>query len=175
MLSGVNRGSSWAEDPGEGAGNLPESALGAYTSGLHVDWQIPVGFDADGAAVWLLSLMSGLMGAWWRIRSLVFLHQVQGFSLVVLVIFGPIVGGVILMTKLVGTGSFDLAVAIVLFLVRDRLSRGLSSGEREEGGLFLRSRLLMAFTKVLIFWVLYVMSVAYWNGVRSSCPAEFVE
>ena len=50
LLFGVNGGSPWAEDPAEGAGNLLESALGAYTSGLLVDWQMPVGFDADGAA-----------------------------------------------------------------------------------------------------------------------------
>ena len=36
--------------PAEGAGNLLECALGAYTSGLLVDWQLPVGFDAEGAA-----------------------------------------------------------------------------------------------------------------------------
>ena len=35
----------------------------------------------------LQSLMSGLMGAWWRMRSLVLL-QVQGFLPVVQVVFG---------------------------------------------------------------------------------------
>ena len=50
LLSGVNRGSPWAENPGEGVGNLLECALGAYTSGLLLDWQLPVGFDAGGAA-----------------------------------------------------------------------------------------------------------------------------
>ena len=56
------------------------------------------------------------------------LHQVRFFLLVVLVIFGPIVGGDILMMMLEGSGSFGLAVAFVLFLVRYRLFRGLSSG-----------------------------------------------
>ena len=115
---------SWAEDPAEGAGNLLESALGAYTSGLLVDWLLPVGFDADGAAGRV-----AVEPDVWTDESLVedkvsggFLHQVQGFSLIVLVIFGPIVGGVILMKKLVGTGSFGLAVVIVLFLDLYRLS-----------------------------------------------------
>ena len=133
-----------------------QCALGACASGLLVDWQLPVGFDAEGAAgrvaaepdVWT-------DGSLLRIRSLVLLHQVQGFLLVVLVIFGPIVGGVILMMTLVGTGSFGLAVAVVLFLVRYILYSGLSSGRS-----FLHFRLLMAFTYVLIIWVLYVMSVA---------------
>ena len=48
-LSGVNRGSLWAENPAEGAGNLLESALGAKTSDLLVDWQLPLGFDAESA------------------------------------------------------------------------------------------------------------------------------
>ena len=50
MLSGVNRGSPWAEDPAEGAGNMLEMAFGARTSDLLVDWQLPVGFGAEGAA-----------------------------------------------------------------------------------------------------------------------------
>ena len=46
--------------PTQGAGNLLECALGSYTSGVIVEWQLPdgferklqlpVGFDADGAA-----------------------------------------------------------------------------------------------------------------------------
>ena len=50
LLSGANGGSAWAVNPAEGAGNLLECALGAYTSGLLAGWQLPVGFDADGAA-----------------------------------------------------------------------------------------------------------------------------
>ena len=50
LLSGRNGGSPWAEDPAVGAGNLLECALGRYTSGLLDDWQLPVGFDAEGAA-----------------------------------------------------------------------------------------------------------------------------
>ena len=56
-----------------------------------------------------------------------FLHQVQGFSLVVLVIFGLTVGGAILMMMLVGTMSFGLAAAIAPFPVLHSLSRELSS------------------------------------------------
>ena len=50
LLSGVDGASPWAEDPVDGAGNLLEYALGPYTSGLFDDWQLPVGFDAEGAA-----------------------------------------------------------------------------------------------------------------------------
>ena len=50
FLSGVNRGFPWAEPPAEGAGNLHECALGPDTSGLLGDLQLPVGFDAEGAA-----------------------------------------------------------------------------------------------------------------------------
>ena len=49
MLSGVNGGSPWAEDPADGAGDLLECALGSYTSGLHAEWQFPVGIEAGGA------------------------------------------------------------------------------------------------------------------------------
>ena len=50
MLSGANGSSPWAENPAEGAGNLLECALGSYTSGLLSGWQMPVEFDAKGAA-----------------------------------------------------------------------------------------------------------------------------
>ena len=46
-------GQSWFSlggESAEGAGNLFESALGAKTSGLLVDWQLPLGFDAEVAA-----------------------------------------------------------------------------------------------------------------------------
>ena len=39
-----------AEDPAEGDGYLLECALGSYTSGLLAEWQLPVEFDAEGAA-----------------------------------------------------------------------------------------------------------------------------
>ena len=161
LLSGVNRGTPWAEDPAEGAGNLLESALGAYTSGLLAEWPLPAGFGADGAA--------GRVAAEpdvWTDGSLVkdkvsgASSSGSGFFTGNAVIFGLIGGGAILMMMLVGTGSSGLAVAIVLFLVRYKLSRGLSSGVS-----FLLSRLLMAFTLVLIIWVLYVMSVAYWTAM----------
>ena len=50
LLSGVNGGSPRAESPGEGACNLLECALGPETSGYLDVWQLPVGFDAEGAA-----------------------------------------------------------------------------------------------------------------------------
>ena len=52
LLSWVNGGSPWAESPAKGAGNLLECALGPYTSGLLEEWQMPVGFDAEGRDVW---------------------------------------------------------------------------------------------------------------------------
>ena len=51
MLSGVNRGSPWALNHAEGASNLLESALGSYTSAFLLDWRLPVGFDAESAAL----------------------------------------------------------------------------------------------------------------------------
>ena len=50
LLSGVNGGSPWAENPAEGAGNMFECALGPHTSGILEDWQLLVGIDAEGAA-----------------------------------------------------------------------------------------------------------------------------
>ena len=50
MLSGVNGGSPWAGNPAEGAANLLECALGSCASGLLAEWQLPTGFDAQGAA-----------------------------------------------------------------------------------------------------------------------------
>ena len=65
LLSGMNHGSPWAEDPAEGAGNLLECALGAcilatlWTGSCRWGLMLKVLLG-----VWLLSLMSGLMGAW---------------------------------------------------------------------------------------------------------------
>ena len=42
--------SPWAESPLEGASNLLECALGRYSSDALTEWQLPVGFDAEGAA-----------------------------------------------------------------------------------------------------------------------------
>ena len=50
LLSGVNGGSPWAASPREGACNLLECALGRYSSGMLMEWQLPVGFDAEGAS-----------------------------------------------------------------------------------------------------------------------------
>ena len=43
-------GSPWAASPREGACNLLECALGRYSSDALKEWQLPVGFDAEGAA-----------------------------------------------------------------------------------------------------------------------------
>ena len=51
MLSGTNGGSPWALNHAEGASNLLESALGSYTSAFLLDWRLPVGFDAESAAL----------------------------------------------------------------------------------------------------------------------------
>ena len=51
MLSGVNRGSPWALNHAESAGNLLESALGSYTSAFLLHWHLPGGFDAESAAL----------------------------------------------------------------------------------------------------------------------------
>ena len=40
----------WAESPREGACNLLECALGRYSSDALTEWQLPVGFDAEGAS-----------------------------------------------------------------------------------------------------------------------------
>ena len=50
LLSGVNRGSPWAQTPAEGAVNLLECALGRYSSGQLSEWRLPAGFDVEGAA-----------------------------------------------------------------------------------------------------------------------------
>ena len=41
LLSGVNGGSPWAENPAEGAGNQHECALGPHSSSLLAEWQLP--------------------------------------------------------------------------------------------------------------------------------------
>ena len=80
------------------------------------------------------NLMSGLMGAWFRRRSLV-LRRRDFFLLVFPVNFGLLLGGAIWMMSWEGTRTLGLAVVTVLFLVRYRLFRWLSSG-----GSFLRFR-----------------------------------
>ena len=129
LLSGVNGGSPWAENPAEGRGDLLECALGPYTSGLLVEWQLRDVFDALGTAKRVAAEPHV-----WTDGSLVE-DKVSGasslgsfFLLVVLVIFGPIVGGAILMMMLAVTGQLSPAVFMVLFLVFYRLFRGLSSG-----------------------------------------------
>ena len=91
LLSGVNRGSPWAENSAEGVGNLLECALRACTSGLPFDCRRDLMLEVL-LGVCQMNLMSGLMGAWFRIRSLVLRHR-DGFLLVFLVNFGLIVGG----------------------------------------------------------------------------------
>ena len=109
---------------------------------------------------YLMSLMSGLMVALFKIRSQVFHLWGRVFSLVFLVSFGMNGGGAILMTMLVEKGPTDLAVVTVLFLVLCRLCREQSSWV---------SFLLVVFTLVRTIWVLCV------NGNVGSCPAELVK
>ena len=51
LLSGANLGSPWAQDLSQGAGNLLESALGSSSSVSSLHWRLPVGFDAETAAL----------------------------------------------------------------------------------------------------------------------------
>ena len=50
LLSRVNMGAPWVASPRQGACNLLECALGRYSSDALTEWQLPVGFDAEGAA-----------------------------------------------------------------------------------------------------------------------------
>ena len=75
--------------------------------------------------MWLLRLMSGLMGAWWRMKSLVLVRQVRASSRIVLVFSGRIVGGAIWMMTWVETCQLGLAVVFVLCLVLCSLSKEL--------------------------------------------------
>ena len=50
LLSGVNSGSPWAQSPAEGAGNILECSLGRYSFSQLSEWQLPAGFDVEGAA-----------------------------------------------------------------------------------------------------------------------------
>ena len=51
LLSGTNGGSPWALTPDEGAVHILECALGKYSSGQLIEWQLPADFDVDGAAL----------------------------------------------------------------------------------------------------------------------------
>ena len=139
MLSGVNGGSPWADDPAEGAGNLLECALGPYTSGLLTEWQLPVEFDAVGAA----SRVPGVPHVWF-------------FLLIFLVASGLEGAGVNWMMMWVKAELRGLAVVSALFLVLIRLFRELSFGVS-----FLHCRLLMLRTLV---WIILV-----WCGILGVC------
>ena len=106
-------------NPAEGAGNLLECALGSCSSGLLEELQLPGVFDAEGAT----ERVAGEPDVWTDGSSVE--DKVSGasssgsvfFFRVVLVVFGKIVGGAILMMILVVTGPLGLPVVIVLFLV----------------------------------------------------------
>ena len=51
LLSGANLGSPWAQDLSQGAGSLLECALGSYSDAPLLGWRLPVGFDAEVAAL----------------------------------------------------------------------------------------------------------------------------
>ena len=79
----------------DGAGNLLECALGPYTSGLLDDWQLPVGFDAEGAAE-RVTVEPDVWTDGSLVEDKVSDASSSGFRfffLVVLVSFGVIVGG----------------------------------------------------------------------------------
>ena len=105
---------------------------------------------------WLLSLMSGLLGAWWRIRSLV--HLLLGLVAlpIAAVVFGRIGGGAIWMKVLMRMLLLGLVEVFVLFLVLCSLFKGLSSGV-----LFLLSKLMMGSILGLTI-LLFGMLAASW-------------
>ena len=90
---------------------------------------------------WLLSLMSGLMGAWWGTRSLVHLLLELVALPIAAVVFGRIGGGVIWMRMFGRMPLLAPVVAFVLYQVHCSLFRGLNSGV-----LFLLYNLLVLFT-----------------------------
>ena len=117
------------QSPREGASHLLECSLGRYFSDVLMGWQLPVGYDAEGAARRvLLSLMSGLMGAWGRTRSPVPPLLVRVVLFIAPVIFGPVGGGVIWMRMLVTMSLLAPVVAFVLYLVLCSLFKGLNFG-----------------------------------------------
>ena len=161
LFSGVNGGSPWAENLPEGAGNLLECALGSYTSGLLTEWQLPVEFDATGAASRVPDEPHVWMGAWFRIRSrvpvllgLVFFTHLPGR------LFSLDGDGAIWMMMLVKAGSIGLAVVTALFLVFLRLFREWIFGCYSSS-----AGLPMVLSLVLTICVLCVMSVACWMAI----------
>ena len=72
--------------------------------------------------------MSGLVGAWWKIWSLVPVHQVEVSSRVAQVLFGQIEGGATLMMPFEGQCLSGLVVAFGLCLVLCSLFRELCFG-----------------------------------------------
>ena len=127
LLSGANLGSPWAGDLSHGAGNLLECALGSYSSSPLLDWRLPVGFDAEAAALQVAPEPDV-----WTDGSLVEdrLSTVSssgaGFST------GHGVLGVKLMMAIRGTRVLLVVVGTVLFLAPCSQFNGLSCG-----GLFL--------------------------------------
>ena len=138
LLSGVNGGSPWAENPAEGAGNLLECALGSCTSGLLAEWQLPVVFGAEGAA--------GRVAAEpdvWSEGSLV-QDKVSGASSSGSG-FSHHPGQLWAHRRWGHLDDDDIGGDRILFLVLCRLFRDKSSGV-----LFLLFRLLIAFTLELV-------------------------
>ena len=112
--------------------------------------------------VCLVSLMSGLLGAWFRMRSRVPVLLGLGFLLIFLVAFGLVGVGAIWMMQLVKAEPVGLAVVTALFLVLFRLFR-----EQSFGVLFLLCRLQMLRTLVwiIIFVVRHVACLLDGNVV----------
>ena len=158
LHSGVNGGSSWAGSPREGASNLLECAFGRYSSDALTEWQLPVGFDAEGAARRVAaepdvltdgsSVEDELSGA---------SSAGAGCFTFVAVVFGRIGCGVIWLKMLDMMHLLVPVVVFVLLLVRCSLFKGLSFGV-----LFLLCRLMMVCILGLTILVLYGMLAASW-------------
>ena len=125
LLSGVNGGSPWAGSPREGGSNLLECALGRCSSDALTEWQLPVGFDAEGAARRVVAEPSV-----WTDGSLVD-DKVSGASSAgagcfpaVVVVFVRIGCGVIWMKMLEMMQLLVPVVFFVLFLVHCSLLKG---------------------------------------------------
>ena len=108
--------------------NLLESALGRYSSDVPMGWQLPVGYDAQGAG------RAAAEPDVWTDGSLV-QDKVSGASSagagcfpVAAVIFGRIRGGATWMRMLGMMQLFVPVVVFVLFLFHCSLFRWLSSG-----------------------------------------------
>ena len=127
--SGVNDASPSAANAAESAGYLVESALGSYSSGLLVGWDLPVGFDAVEAA----SLLPASPNVWTD-GSLV-LDRVTGVSssgagfLLISLLPAGIIGVGVMLIRFARLVIFSVVgFFFLLFLGLSSLFRELSCG-----------------------------------------------